>query len=43
MKPAKRKNTGRKRGRKIVKVPHIHFDMKAIEEIKERKRRFCKR
>ena len=29
---------GGKMGRKAVKVPHIHFNMKAIEEVKERKK-----
>jgi len=38
MRNRRRKNTGRKRGRVASKVPHIDFDIRAIEEVKKRKR-----
>jgi len=31
------------RGRKKVKMPHVEFDMKAIREIKKRRKRSKKR
>jgi len=43
MRDARRKKAGPKRGRVASKVPRIDFDIKAIEEVKKRKRGIYKR
>jgi len=43
MRDGRRKKTGPKRGRVVSKVPRIDFDVKAVEEVKERKRGIYKR
>jgi hypothetical protein len=43
MRDGRKKSAGRKRGRVASKVPHIEFDMKAIEEVKKRKRGIYRR
>ena len=43
MKGGRRKNTGRKKREKRLKMPRVEFDMDAIEEIKKRKRGLSKK
>jgi len=43
MKGGRRKNTGRKKREKRLKVPRVEFDMDAIEEIRKRKRGLSKK
>ena len=43
MKGGRRKNTGRKKREKRLKMPRVEFDMDAIEEIRKRKRGLSKK
>jgi hypothetical protein len=43
MRGGRRKNTGRKKREKRLKMPRVEFDMDAIEEIKKRKRGLSKK
>jgi len=43
MKGGRRKNTGRKKREKRLKMPRVEFDMDAIEEIRKRKKGLSKK